>query len=109
MDRDWSSDVCSSDLNNHPFAIHLTNLNNVGIFNNGTIHFNITLPNQSLTDGNVVKVKLIQNYQSNNNITASFTNTSNAKFEVYSLATLEGALTAVKSGELKSFIADLFK
>jgi Flp pilus assembly pilin Flp len=26
-----------------------------------------------------------------------------------SLATLEGALTAVKSGELKSFIADLFK
>ncbi len=29
---------------NHPFAIHLTNINNVGIFNNGTIHFNITLP-----------------------------------------------------------------
>ena len=29
---------------NHPFAIHLTNYNNVAIFNNGTIHFNITLP-----------------------------------------------------------------
>ena len=39
----------------HPFAIHLTNLNNVGIFNNGTIHFNITLPtflnNGSLING----------------------------------------------------------
>lgn len=29
---------------NHPFAIHLTNLHNVGIFNNGTLHYNITLP-----------------------------------------------------------------
>ena len=29
---------------NHPFAVHLTNINNVAIFNNGTIHINITLP-----------------------------------------------------------------
>ena len=29
---------------NHPFAIHLTNINNVAMFNNGTIHINITLP-----------------------------------------------------------------
>jgi len=30
--------------NNHSFAIHLTNINNVAIFNNGTLHYNITLP-----------------------------------------------------------------
>jgi hypothetical protein len=36
---------------NHPFAVHLTNLNNVGIFNNGTIHFNITLPTILDTNG----------------------------------------------------------
>jgi hypothetical protein len=36
---------------NHPFAIHLTNINNVGIFNNGTIHFNITLPTILNSDG----------------------------------------------------------
>jgi hypothetical protein len=36
---------------NHPFAIHLTNINNVGIFNNGTIHFNITLPTKLNSDG----------------------------------------------------------
>jgi hypothetical protein len=29
---------------NHPFAVHLTNINNVAMFNNGTIHINITLP-----------------------------------------------------------------
>jgi hypothetical protein len=29
---------------NHPITTHLTNLGNVGIFNNGTIHFNLTLP-----------------------------------------------------------------
>jgi len=55
-----------------------------------TKNFNITLPNQSLTDGNVVRVKFIQDYQSNSNVTASFTKTSTAYFEVYSLATLEG-------------------
>jgi len=29
---------------NYPFAVHLTNINNVAMFNNGTIHINITLP-----------------------------------------------------------------
>ena len=29
---------------NHPFAVYLTNINNVAMFNNGTIHINITLP-----------------------------------------------------------------
>ncbi len=29
---------------NQPFAIYMTNLQNIGIFNNGTLHFNITLP-----------------------------------------------------------------
>lgn len=31
---------------NHPFATMLTNINNVSMFNNGTLHFNITLPTQ---------------------------------------------------------------
>lgn len=30
--------------NNHPFAIHFTNMENYGMFNNGTFHINITLP-----------------------------------------------------------------
>ena len=30
--------------NNHPFSIYMTNINNIGIFNNGTMHYNITLP-----------------------------------------------------------------
>ena len=55
-----------------------------------TKNFNITLPNQTLTDGNKVTVKFLQNFQSNNNITASFSNTPNAQFEVYSLAALAG-------------------
>ncbi len=29
---------------NHPFVIYMTNLQNIGIFNNGTLHFNLTLP-----------------------------------------------------------------
>jgi len=29
---------------NHPFSIMLTNIDNIAMFNNGTIHFNITLP-----------------------------------------------------------------
>jgi hypothetical protein len=38
---------------NHPFAIYLTNQNNIGIFNNGTLHFNITLPTQLREDGKI--------------------------------------------------------
>jgi hypothetical protein len=29
---------------NYPFAMFLTNLENIGIFNNGTLHYNLTLP-----------------------------------------------------------------
>ncbi len=29
---------------NYPFSVHLTNLSNIAIFNNGTLHYNITLP-----------------------------------------------------------------
>ena len=31
---------------NYPMAVHLTNLKNIAIFNNGTYHFNFTLPTQ---------------------------------------------------------------
>ena len=31
---------------NHPFSVHLTNLNNVAMFNNGTLHYNLTLPTE---------------------------------------------------------------
>jgi len=30
--------------NNYPFGVYLTNMKNVGMFNNGTLHYNITLP-----------------------------------------------------------------
>ena len=29
---------------NHPFSCYLTNIENIGMFNNGTIHLNLTLP-----------------------------------------------------------------
>ena len=51
--------------NNHPFAIHLTNLNNVGIFNNGTIHFNITLPTMLDTEGNIFDKEKFVNIHKN--------------------------------------------
>lgn len=38
---------------NHPFAIYLTNINNIGMFNNGTLHFNITLPTFLDKNGNI--------------------------------------------------------
>lgn len=38
---------------NHPFAIHLTNMNNVAMFNNGTIHINITLPTKLDKNSNI--------------------------------------------------------
>lgn len=43
---------------NYPFTIHLTNLNNVGIFNNGTLHYNITLPTQ-LDENKLIKNKYL--------------------------------------------------
>ena len=49
---------------NHPFAIYLTNLNNIGIFNNGTLHFNITLPTQLQEDGKILdKVGFISSHK----------------------------------------------
>ena len=42
---------------NHPFTVHLTNLNNIAIFNNGTLHYNITLPTQ-LNDKKFIKNKI---------------------------------------------------
>ena len=31
---------------NYPFSMYMTNLNNVAMFNNGTLHYNLTLPTQ---------------------------------------------------------------
>ena len=49
---------------NHPFAVHLTNLNNMAIFNNGTLHFNITLPTE-LDHNRLIKNKslFIENHK----------------------------------------------
>lgn len=38
---------------NHPFSILLTNINNIAIFNNGTIHLNITLPSRLDADNKI--------------------------------------------------------
>jgi len=55
---------------NHPFTIHLTNINNIAIFNNGTMHYNITLPtllnNKKIVDSekfiniHKIAIKIIQ-------------------------------------------------
>jgi hypothetical protein len=45
---------------NHPFAIYLTNIHNIGIFNNGTLHFNITLPTKLQEDSKIAdKIEFI--------------------------------------------------
>lgn len=36
--------LCLAAPKNEPFAMHLTNLRNVAMFNNGTLHINLTLP-----------------------------------------------------------------
>lgn len=41
---------------NHAFAMYLTNLSNVNMFNNGTLHFNLTLPTQLDASCNIVNV-----------------------------------------------------
>lgn len=38
---------------NYPFATHLTNINNYGMFNNGTIHINLTLPTNLNNKGEI--------------------------------------------------------
>ena len=49
---------------NYPFCVHLTNYNNIGIFNNGTLHYNITLPTQ-LNDNKMIlnKKKFISDHK----------------------------------------------
>lgn len=42
--------------NNYPFAMYLTNYNNVAMFNNGTFHYNITLPTE-LNENREIKNK----------------------------------------------------
>lgn len=39
---------------NHAFAMYLTNLSHVNMFNNGTLHFNLTLPTQLDASCNIV-------------------------------------------------------
>jgi len=49
---------------NHQFALYLTNFHNIGIFNNGTLHFNITLPTQLGKDGHISdKTDFIKNHK----------------------------------------------
>lgn len=38
---------------NHPFATYMTNLSNIAMFNNGTLHYNITLPTELDEDGKI--------------------------------------------------------
>jgi len=38
---------------NHPFATYMTNLSNIAMFNNGTLHYNITLPTELGEDGKI--------------------------------------------------------
>jgi len=40
-------------MSNHPFAVHMTNMNNMTMFNNGTLHFNGTLPTKLGIDGKI--------------------------------------------------------
>jgi hypothetical protein len=38
---------------NHPFTTYMTNLSNVAMFNNGTLHYNITLPTELDENGKI--------------------------------------------------------
>lgn len=49
---------------NYPFASYLTNLGNLGLFNNGTIHLNLTLPTLLDSQGMVAdRVKFLREHQ----------------------------------------------
>jgi len=43
--------------NNHPFSIYLTNSNNISMFNNGTLNYNITLPTELDENGKIKNKK----------------------------------------------------
>lgn len=45
---------------NHGFAIYTTNRNNIGVFNNGTYHFNITLPTRLDKDAKIANYELFE-------------------------------------------------
>ena len=48
---------------NNPFSIYMTNLNNIGMFNNGTLHYNLTLPSKLNEEGVIEdKVKFIKDH-----------------------------------------------
>ena len=48
---------------NNPFSIYMTNLNNIGMFNNGTLHYNLTLPSKLNEEGIIEdKVKFIKDH-----------------------------------------------
>ena len=50
--------------NNHPWAIYMTNLNNIAMFNNGTLHYNITLPTLLDDESNIIdKDEFIANHK----------------------------------------------
>jgi len=51
--------------NNHPFAIYLTNPNNISMFNNGTLHYNITLPTQLDENGKIKDINKFKNDHKN--------------------------------------------
>lgn len=44
-------------LKNHAFAMYLTNMSHVNMFNNGTLHFNLTLPTQLDASCNIVNLE----------------------------------------------------
>ena len=49
---------------NHPFSIYNTNLNNISMFNNGTLHYNITLPTELNEYKNIkYKTKFIEDHK----------------------------------------------
>jgi len=49
--------------NNHPFAVYMTNFKNISMFNNGTLHFNVTLPTHLDENGLIVnKTKFLNDH-----------------------------------------------
>jgi hypothetical protein len=49
---------------NYPCAVYLTNLQNIALFNNGTIHLNLTLPTRLNEKGNVAdRVQFMRTHQ----------------------------------------------
>ena len=48
---------------NNPFSIYMTNINNISMFNNGTLHYNLTLPAKLNEEGMIEdKVQFIKDH-----------------------------------------------